>query len=135
MFCLFVVWFYLSFVFVVELKTPTNINITTSGNKSQWHGLYLENLKHLHTLNFIHLDVRWSRNALRHLCRHVQLPWRLVQNIDWKYNVLIPILEGRKKWRRHFGLLVSRIIIILEFEETRAYLLCWHWDVESLLLM
>jgi hypothetical protein len=32
LFCLFVVWFYLSFVFAAELKTPTNINITTSGN-------------------------------------------------------------------------------------------------------
>ena len=30
--CLFVVWLYLSFVFTVALKTPTNINITISGN-------------------------------------------------------------------------------------------------------
>ena len=32
LFCLFVVWFQLSFVFAAELKPPTHINITISGN-------------------------------------------------------------------------------------------------------
>ena len=32
LFCLYDVLFYLSFVFAVEFKPPTNINITTSGN-------------------------------------------------------------------------------------------------------
>jgi hypothetical protein len=72
---------------------------------SQLRGLYLENLKERHTLDFIYLEICMSRHTHTHTSRHLQLPWRLVRSIDWTCNVLIPKEDGRKRWRKHFGLL------------------------------